>query len=124
MRRDGRMVLGGMNGINLFDPTMLEMQTVSPRVVATNLRILDPSGKSFAAHPPADAPLELDSSRHGIEAGFAGITFDRPSQLRYRYRLDGLESQWTTACATQRSARYTGLPAGSFTLEAMASVRR
>ena len=119
VRGDGRLVLGGMNGINLFDPDDTVLDPVAPRVVSAGLRIISPSGENspLSASVPE---LTLDSARHGIEAGFSGILFDRPLQVRYRYRLDGYDSQWNESAASERVARYTGLPPGQYALEVMA----
>ena len=51
---------------------------------------------------------------------YAGLSFTAPTEVRYRFRLEGFETRWTDAGA-RRQATYTNLPPGEyrFDVEAM-----
>ncbi|MBV8549810.1 MAG: response regulator [Acidobacteriaceae bacterium] len=45
---------------------------------------------------------------------FAALSYMAPERNRYRYRLEGLETQWNEVDSGRRSATYTNLPAGKY----------
>ena len=61
---------------------------------------------------PADALVIPPGSRR-IEFHFRGLSLANPGQVRYRYRLEGLESDWVDA-GTTRLAQYNSLPPGDY----------
>ena len=65
--------------------------------------------------------LTLAHNQNGLSLEFAALTYANPSKIRYRFRLDGLEKQWTTVDAQQRNARYTGLRPGEYVFRVQAS---
>src|SRR6185295_9128706 len=50
---------------------------------------------------------------------FTALAYDAPERLRFRYRLEGFEKEWTDAAAN-REARYTRVPPGNYTFRVMA----
>ncbi|MGK2860207.1 MAG: sensor histidine kinase [Thermoanaerobaculia bacterium] len=48
-----------------------------------------------------------------VEFAFTGLVFSSQDRLRFRYRLDGYDRQWTDAGAS-RTVAYTNLPAGAY----------
>jgi signal transduction histidine kinase len=50
---------------------------------------------------------------------YAGLSFVAPQKVRYRYKLDGLDSNWIEA-GTRRVAYYTNVPPGRHTFRVMA----
>ena len=57
--------------------------------------------------------LHITPGRHRVEFRFTGLSFDSPELMRFRYRLEGLDSDWVDA-GTRRSAFYSYLPAGDY----------
>ncbi len=45
---------------------------------------------------------------------FAALSYMAPEMNRYRYRLEGLETQWNEVNSDRRNATYTNLPAGKY----------
>lgn len=64
--------------------------------------------------------LRLPSSRRRISIGYAGLSLAVPERVRYRYRLDGFDSDWN-APVTERQAVYTNLSPGEYRFRVMAS---
>ncbi len=50
---------------------------------------------------------------------YAGLSFIVPSEVRYRFKLDGYDKGWNEA-GTRRSATYTNLPPRSYTFRVQA----
>src|SRR5262249_50047422 len=51
---------------------------------------------------------------------YAGLSLSSPERVRYRYRLDGFDSDWSSTLAT-RGAIYTNLAPGRYRFRVMAS---
>ena len=58
---------------------------------------------------------------NGFSFEFAALSYRDPDRIRYRYRLDGLENEWTEVDSRQRYARYTDLWPGKYTFYVSAS---
>lgn len=65
---------------------------------------------------PASLPgkLNLDAGSDRIEIAYEPVLLRSQEGLRFRYKLDGYDSNWTYANAQQRLATYTNLPAGNY----------
>ena len=65
--------------------------------------------------------LHLPPGQHAVEIRFTALEFRSPEKLRFRYRMEGLEPDWTFANGS-RTARYSHLPPGRLTFQVMAAV--
>jgi signal transduction histidine kinase/ligand-binding sensor domain-containing protein len=121
---DGRIYLGTRAGIVEFDPTQLRDNPLPPPVVITELRWL--------GVPPKGAPvdgvvinvgesLRVPPGQLGFTLKFSALDFSAPEKNRFRYRLEGLDENWTSVGARERSATYTALPPGNYTFRVQAS---
>ncbi|MGQ0720538.1 MAG: two-component regulator propeller domain-containing protein [Candidatus Eiseniibacteriota bacterium] len=64
---------------------------------------------------PADSPLELASRDNSLLFPFRAISFVDEARVRFRFRLEGFESEWVDAMPVpQRSVRYPNLPPGDY----------
>jgi ligand-binding sensor domain-containing protein/signal transduction histidine kinase len=45
---------------------------------------------------------------------FSALSYSDPEQIRYRYRLEGLETEWNEVSSRRRSATYTTLRPGDY----------
>ncbi|MGD0680747.1 MAG: two-component regulator propeller domain-containing protein [Terracidiphilus sp.] len=59
--------------------------------------------------------LNLDAGSGRLEIGFEPVLLRSQDGLRFRYKLDGYDQNWTYTSALQRLATYTNLPAGKYT---------
>jgi signal transduction histidine kinase len=67
-------------------------------------------------------PVRLGPGHDFFTFEFAALDFVRPDRIRYRYRLEGLQSDWIDA-GTTASARYTSVPPGRYTFRVAAAGR-
>jgi signal transduction histidine kinase len=58
--------------------------------------------------------LTLSHVQNIFTLEFSALSFASPTRIRYRYRLEGLETHWNEAPATRRILTYTTLPAGEY----------
>lgn len=66
------------------------------------------------------APLRIPAARHRIVFTFVGLSLSVPSRVRFRYRLDGFDSEWSHA-AVSPEAVYTNLGPGTYRFRVVAS---
>jgi diguanylate cyclase (GGDEF)-like protein len=118
---DGRFLFGGAHGLLVLEPDRFQAWAYDPPVVATELRL--GSGKATPL-PAAGEPLVLAPDNRSFSLGFAALDFSRPSTIRYRYRLEGLDAGWVEAGPTSRRAAYTNLEPGHYEMRVQGSNRQ
>ncbi|MDE3152185.1 MAG: response regulator [Gemmatimonadota bacterium] len=109
---DGRLWLPGADGLVVVDPRIVQAPTAPLPVHIENV-IAD--GRSLGA----DRTIVLPTGTRQIAIDFTSLRFRAPRQLRFRYRLIGLDSVWQDAGARRR-AFYSSLPGGTYTFEVSA----
>lgn len=112
---DGEMFFGGINGFTSFYPEEIMQNTYAPPVVLTNF-------KKF------NLPAKLDSSISYINKivlpyndyffsfDFVMPTFSNPLRHMFAYKLSGLDERWITLSNGERTAAFTAVPPGKYTL--------
>ena len=116
---DGRILLTGWSGMNIFHPDSLQYRRRPPSLVITQLIIND----SLVLPPPIDGRtggLQLTHDQNVLELTFAATDIDAPDLVRYAYRLIGLEHEWVNP-KDRRYVRYTALPPGDYTFSVRAT---
>jgi len=56
---------------------------------------------------------------HRLEIRYAGLSFTAPDRVRFRYRLEGFDTDWVNA-GTRRAAYYTKVPPGHYRFHVLA----
>ncbi|WP_345476067.1 EAL domain-containing protein [Lysobacter panacisoli] len=118
---DGRIVFGGVRGLNLFDPRqMRDSGYTAP------LRLLGAwVGNQATADPRAlwqPKELNLDEGAGLLRLRVGALDFAPTAGLRYRYRMDGFDKDWIDNGA-QSDITYTRLPYGHYTFQAQVTAR-
>jgi ligand-binding sensor domain-containing protein/signal transduction histidine kinase len=65
-------------------------------------------------------PLRLPPGGHKVTFRYAGLRLSAPEGVRYKYRLEGFDQEWSEPTAA-REAVYTNLRPGSYSFRVMAS---
>ena len=121
--RDGRLWFGMANGVAYVNPKDVHANFVPPLVVVEEVQ-LDGNvvPQSLWASDAGPVVLTLTPGRHDLEIRFAAPTMVAPEATRMRYRLRGLDDNWTSA-GLQRRVVYHALPPGRYIFEADAVSR-
>jgi diguanylate cyclase (GGDEF)-like protein len=112
---DGTMFFAGGDGVTVIAPRAASPWNYVPPVVLTALKAGGRDLGSYAAN--AGTTIDLAAQHHDFTAEFAALDYSGPQDLHYGYRLDGYDRDWIAADSEHRSATYTNLPPGSYTLE-------
>ena len=99
-------------GATFVNPAALSETNLPPRVYIEDVQA---GGQRLAATTGLTVPPH--NSR--LEISYNAPTFVSPQSVRFRYRLDGFDTDWQEAGA-RRQAVYTNLPPGSFRFQVMA----
>ncbi len=89
----------------------------------TGLAVIDPklaTSLDSSAPPVEIERLECTPERR-LEVEYAGLSLRAGEQLRYRYQLEGFDTEWIDAGSSRR-AMYTNLPPGDYTFRVQAAV--
>src|SRR6185436_13672845 len=89
------------------DPREPATERQPPAAVVEQVR-LDQALMATGAGRP-----QIPSGPHRLEFQYTGLSLSTPEQVRFRYRLEGLEASWVEAGAA-RSATYSYVPPGGY----------
>lgn len=117
----GQIFFGGKNGITAFWPQQVAPSSYAPPVVITTMRLSN-QPVALGGDSPLQMPiwntdvLRLSHDQNTLAFEFAALSYAHPSDNRYRYRLENIETTWNEADSNSRSVSYFSLPPGSYTL--------
>jgi ligand-binding sensor domain-containing protein len=124
--RSGAMYIGGSGGLNSFDPERIQRNSYVPPVVLTGFKIFNKTVPIAAPGSPLEKTitetreLTLSYQHSMVTFEFAALNFVLPQKNQYAYKLEGFDDAWNEV-GGQRSATYTNLPHGAFTLRVRGS---
>ncbi|MEL7361637.1 MAG: ATP-binding protein, partial [Bacteroidota bacterium] len=106
--QDGRLFFPTTLGAAIVDLSALPPLLPPPPVAVTRV---DADTTTFVA---SAAPPRYPPGLNRLALHFNAFDLTAPDRVRYRYRLDGFDEDWTTT-ESQRSATYTNLAPGRYT---------
>jgi ligand-binding sensor domain-containing protein len=113
--RDGKLWFCTIGGVAVIDPQRIPRTEVPPTVQIDRL-ILDDETVTPRRSPGTRAGLEQVPVPPGtarLELHFAGVNLIAPDEVRFRYRLEGYDTDWLQA-GSRRVAHYTHVPPGHY----------
>ncbi|MBC7873725.1 MAG: helix-turn-helix domain-containing protein [Ferruginibacter sp.] len=123
---DGRIAFGGFEGSSLFDPGKFAPDTFATTIQFIKLLINNKPVEFAADLAGLPEPLNqlkklvLPYNKNFLQFEFAGLQFNQPEKIRYRYMLKGYDKEWIIS-GVYNIAGYTRLPPGRYTLAVNAS---
>lgn len=123
---DGRLWFPTAQGIAVIDPKSVSRNLVPPQVWIEEVLVDGQRAAIGAPLPSAAAPggpggrsITLDPGHRRLDISFTGISFTSPGRVLFRYRLEGLDEDWSEPSA-QRRVTYPFLPPGRYAFHATA----
>lgn len=131
--RSGRILLATGTGLLELAPGQLRDNPVIPPVTIERVTMDDRVVARYASrfplnlNPAADqvdlaetgATLRLPPEHRRLAIDFAALSYAAPENVRYRYRLDGFDGDWTET-SHEQMAIYPRLTAGDYTFRVIA----
>ncbi|HPC62174.1 MAG TPA: two-component regulator propeller domain-containing protein [Verrucomicrobiota bacterium] len=123
--KDGRLWFATAHGVVFVQPADLRVNPLPPPVVLEQVRVDGKALELSAASQPYSnralglgsqkaAPTRLSPGRHFLEFQFTALSFTAPDKVRFRWRLEGLETDWVHGGAEVRRAVYNPVLPGHY----------
>jgi ligand-binding sensor domain-containing protein/serine phosphatase RsbU (regulator of sigma subunit) len=109
----GHIWIGTGQGVIKYNPHILHTDTIEPLLFLSDIELYS-------------VPVEAGKTRFSHKQNhftfrYTGLWFQDPGQLRYRFRLDGYDTDWSVSTAN-RVMTYPRVPPGTYTFEVEASL--
>lgn len=110
---DGRIWFPTLDGVAVVDPKLVAVNPIAPPVVVETVAIdrKDVDLRNAFRVEPTQTSLDIT---------YTGLSFIKSDQIRFRYKLDGLDKDWIDA-GTKRTVNYSYLPPGEYTFTVTAA---
>lgn len=110
--KDGRVLFPTMKGLATIDPGHIVSNSLPPPVAIEELTI---NGARFTP----DRLIKSKPGKGQLQFDFTALSLVSPEKIRFKYRLDDFDKDWTDA-GSRRSAYYTNIPPGQYRFSVIA----
>lgn len=127
--KSGLLWFSTSKGIAVADPRHHPTNAPAPTVVLEEVLVdgvpmREIAKPASATDPPGSgkattSTLRIHPGRHRFELQYTGLNFDALDQMRFRYRLEGLDADWVEA-GSRRTAFYNYVPPGDYRFRVIA----
>ena len=114
--KDGKLWFPTMGGVAIIDP---EAEKVNPNPPPVMIEYVSIEKKPVTTEQMQRA-IELQPGQSNLAIEYTGLSLTNSAQIKFRYRLEGLENNWIEA-GTKRTVDYSYLPAGNYTFRVIAA---
>jgi signal transduction histidine kinase/ligand-binding sensor domain-containing protein len=111
---DNTLWFGTVGGLVRLGRNFEARNPVPPKLILTKVRV-------FETPREIDTMLVLDYNENYLKFEYSGLHYSSPEDVEYKYRLIGLDSDWSIS--TGRSVQYTSLKPGRYSFELTARSR-
>jgi signal transduction histidine kinase/sugar lactone lactonase YvrE len=129
--QDGTLFFAMANSVASVKPGDVHINPVPPTVALEQLRADDrqvlperigailTDSRSNGNENPRPPIIKIGPGRGDLEFHYTGLSLGSPSRVRFKYKLDGLETSWNDAGA-ERKAIYRRVPPGDYVFRVVA----
>jgi signal transduction histidine kinase/ligand-binding sensor domain-containing protein len=107
---DNELFFGGINGVNSFYPDSIQKIATQPRILITNIQVMDAHWNSDSAF--SIRKITLPYSENTISFSFTALGWYTPNEYNYQFKMTGIDKKWVNA-GNSGYARYV-LPPGNY----------
>ncbi|HZM89849.1 MAG TPA: two-component regulator propeller domain-containing protein [Blastocatellia bacterium] len=111
--RDGKLWFPTQGGAVIIDPEAVPFNQQPPPVLIEAVTI-DRAPVAFGEG------IRLGPGQQNLEINYTGLSYIKPDQVRFKYKLVGQDTDWIEA-GTRRAAYYPYLPPGDYTFTVVAA---
>jgi DNA-binding NtrC family response regulator/ligand-binding sensor domain-containing protein len=110
--RQGELIFGGINGINIFIPENVRDNSHIPPIVVTGIKRFNKEVK-FENAISEIKQLEFSYNENSFSFEFAALDYNNPNKNQYAFTLEGYDKDWIYS-GNDRIASYTKVPPGNY----------
>lgn len=118
---NGKLMFGGVNGINSFYPLDFKTDSTTSIPVLTDFKLFNVSVKTdslyssyFDKNISRMRKIEVPYNWNSFTFIFSALNYVNPQKISYAYMLEGVDKDWVQTDATKREASYTKLSPGKY----------
>jgi signal transduction histidine kinase/streptogramin lyase len=111
---DGRMFFPGLDGVTVIDPNKINIE-LPPILQITDLKVNEKSIQLKQSITESDA-IELQPNQNSFSVDFVGIVFNHPTDVKLRYKLEGLDKAWINI-KNPATTHFLNVPEGDYMLK-------
>ena len=122
---EGLLYFGGTNGYNVFNPSLIKLDTTMSNVLFTDFKL---SNKSVI--PGEKSPLKVSVTyadeiklkywQNDFSFEFTSDNYNSPSDIQYAYMIENYHSDWNNI-GHKRTISFTGFQPGEYILKVKAT---
>ncbi len=122
---DGKLIFGGIKGLNMFDPDSVKQNEYQPPIVFTDFKLFNQSVQHGPNSPLKKSiqytdEIELSYQDKVFSIDFAALDYNSPEKNVFYYMLEGFDENWIFA-GTRHSVTYTNLNPGKYIFQVKGS---
>lgn len=110
--QDGKLWFPTSKGVAMINPSDILQNHFPPRMLLENVLV-------DGVETSIESGAEFSPGQNKIEFHYAGLSYISPKNVRYKYKLEGVDKDWVDAGA-RRAAYYTNLEPGHYTFRVKA----
>ena len=112
---DGRFWFATVDGVAIVDPDEVPLASAPLPTLIEGVRL----GREQI--PPQASAVRLPRGQRTFEIDFTATSFRAPEDVRFRYRLGGVDQDWVEI-GSRRTAYFNGVPPGEHSFQVQASL--
>lgn len=112
---NGEMFFGGIKGFTSFYPEEIFQNSYAPKVIITDFRKFNQSVKLDTAISYTTR-IDMPYNDYFFSFNFIMPEYAHPLRHKFAYKLVGLDERWITLSNGERTATFTAVPSGVYTL--------
>jgi signal transduction histidine kinase/ligand-binding sensor domain-containing protein len=117
---DGKLWMVATEGIQVIDPHRLSFNTVRPPVHIERLVADQEVRWDHVPGGAAASSVRLPPRVRDVQIDYAALSFVAPEKVRFRYRLDGQDSDWREV-VNERHVQYSNLRPSTYRFRVIAA---
>ena len=122
VNRNGEVFIGGVNGLNFFNPTQLTPDTYPHNVYISGIKLLNKENfsdekKNHLHKINNSGKLVLSYTDTQFSLSFSSLYYKDPLKIEYAYMLEDFDKDWIITDASRNNASYSNLTPGTYTFK-------
>lgn len=117
--KSGNFYVGGVEGVNYFNPNTFQVERIRPNTIITSVKAYN---KELIVPEFFKNKRQVSFDDHFLTFSFTSNDLTEPTKNRYKYRLLGADTTWIDS-ENRTTTSYSNLAPGEYTFEALATNR-
>jgi len=121
----GKIWFGTIDGVIMHDPVESADNKIPPKTMITNVKLFYENirwsnySDEKTSWNKIPGHISLPYNQNTITIEFAAVNFSSPENVRYKYMLEGFDTDWAPV-TSKNYERYSNLPPGDYTFKLLA----